>query len=109
MIIINWRNAGCARPYHGSTAAGAYMNDTAVAAIRMAKIVSLGKEIEIEYQWIAPELTEQPLVVFLHEGLGSVSMWRDWPRKVCHAIGCRGLVFSRYGYGQSTPRPMDEA
>lgn len=85
------------------------MNDTAVAAIRMAKIVSLGKEIEIEYQWIAPELTEQPLIVFLHEGLGSISMWRDWPRKVCHAIGCRGLVFSRYGYGQSTPRPMDEA
>lgn len=84
------------------------MRDTAATATRMVEIPSMGKNIEIEYQWIAPELTDQPIVVFLHEGLGSVSMWRDWPSKVCTAIGCRGLIYSRYGYGQSTPRPLDE-
>ncbi len=47
-------------------------------------------------------------MVFLHEGLGSVSMWRDFPRKLCEAGDFRGLVFSRYGYGRSTPRPLDE-
>src|SRR3569623_1275561 len=40
-------------------------------------------------------------VVFLHEGLGSVSMWRDWPATVCEATGRAGSVYSRRGYGQS--------
>ncbi len=42
-------------------------------------------------------------VVFLHEGLGSVAMWRDWPRQVCEAAGRAGLVYSRRGYGNSAP------
>jgi pimeloyl-ACP methyl ester carboxylesterase len=50
----------------------------------------------------------QPLMVFLHEGLGSVSMWRDFPDQLCNALGLRGLVYSRPGYGNSTPRPPDE-
>ena len=84
------------------------MNDAGTAAARMVEIPSMGGKIEIEYQWISPELSDTPLIVFLHEGLGSISMWRDFPSKVCSAIGCRGLVYSRYGYGRSTPRPMDE-
>jgi len=44
-------------------------------------------------------------VVFLHEGLGSVAMWRNrdgfWPEQVCQATGRAGVVFSRRGYGQS--------
>ncbi len=48
-----------------------------------------------------------PLVVFLHEGLGSISMWRDFPERLCDAGGYRGLVYSRPGYGASTPRPHD--
>ena len=84
------------------------MRDTAAAATCMVEIASMGRKIEIEYQWISPELTDSPLIVFLHEGLGSISMWRDWPSRVCAALACRGLVYSRYGYGQSTPRPMDE-
>ena len=44
-------------------------------------------------------------LVFLHEGLGSVAMWRSrdgfWPEQVCHATGRAGVVFSRRGYGQS--------
>jgi pimeloyl-ACP methyl ester carboxylesterase len=45
----------------------------------------------------------------LHEGLGSLSMWKDFPRRLCDASGCRGLVYSRPGYGRSTPRAAEEA
>ena len=45
-----------------------------------------------------------PAMVFLHEGLGSISMWRDFPQKVADATGCEAVVYSRYGYGRSTPR-----
>ncbi|PWK37065.1 alpha/beta fold hydrolase [Cupriavidus plantarum] len=70
-----------------------------------------GRRIDIEIAWVRPEhahRTDRPLVVFLHEGLGSVSMWRDYPRMLCEAGDLRGLVLSRYGYGRSTPRPHDE-
>lgn len=62
-----------------------------------------GRDIDLEYHWIEGD-PDSPLIVFLHEGLGSISLWRGWPRAVCNALGCRGLVYSRYGYGQSTPR-----
>lgn len=42
-------------------------------------------------------------IVFLHEGLGSVAMWRDWPARVCAATGRAGVVYSRRGYGASDP------
>ena len=42
-------------------------------------------------------------LVFLHEGLGSVSMWRDWPASLCAATGRAGLMYSRQGYGKSSP------
>ena len=49
-------------------------------------------------------------IVFLHEGLGSVSMWTqrglDWPLAVCYATGRAGIVYSRRGYGQSCPAPL---
>ncbi len=54
------------------------------------------------------DLPEAPVVVFLHEGLGSVSAWRDFPERFCAAHGLVGLVFSRRGYGLSTPRPATE-
>jgi pimeloyl-ACP methyl ester carboxylesterase len=44
-----------------------------------------------------------PAMVFLHEGLGSVSMWRDFPQLVADATGCEAVVYSRRGYGRSTP------
>lgn len=46
-----------------------------------------------------------PTLVFLHEGLGSVAMWRDWPAQICQRLGCSGLVYSRRGYGQSDAVP----
>ena len=39
--------------------------------------------------------------MFLHEGLGSVSLWRDFPDRVAAATGCGALIHSRYGYGRS--------
>ena len=44
-------------------------------------------------------------VVFLHEGLGSVSMWREWPAEVGRATGRAVVTYSRRGYGQSDPVP----
>lgn len=44
-------------------------------------------------------------LVFLHEGLGSVAMWRDWPARLCREAGRDGIVYSRRGYGRSDPVP----
>jgi len=46
---------------------------------------------------------EAPTVVFLHEGLGSVSLWRDFPDRFAAATGCPALIYSRRGYGRSEP------
>ncbi len=44
-------------------------------------------------------------LVFLHEGLGSVAQWRDWPAQLCAATGRAGWAYSRRGYGRSSPVP----
>ena len=44
-----------------------------------------------------------PTIIVLHEGLGSVAMWRDFPEKLAQETGHAVLVYSRYGYGRSTP------
>jgi pimeloyl-ACP methyl ester carboxylesterase len=51
-------------------------------------------------EWVGEESGKPPLV-FLHEGLGSIKQWRDFPAKVAAATGRRALVYDRYGYGQS--------
>lgn len=78
-------------------------------AVAFIDIDWAGRTVRIEHQWIGRCRTVAPLIVFLHEGLGSVSMWKDFPQRLCEATGCRGLVYSRPGYGRSTPRPADEA
>jgi pimeloyl-ACP methyl ester carboxylesterase len=45
----------------------------------------------------------RPTLVFLHEGLGSVAMWRDFPAKLARATGAPAIVYSRLGYGRSDP------
>jgi len=67
-----------------------------------------GVPLRLEYQWVGVIDAPPPVVVFLHEGLGSVALWKDFPERLCRAAGLRGLVFSRQGYGRSTPRPNDE-
>jgi len=75
---------------------------------KLALIPGATRPLTIEYQWIDAQAADAPLLVFLHEGLGSISMWRDFPRRLCEAGGFRGLVYSRPGYGLSSPRPLDE-
>src|SRR5207237_9961226 len=58
----------------------------------------------LEYVEIPAHQLHRPTLVFLHEGLGSVSMWRDFPANVAAATGCRTVVYSRYGFGGSSPR-----
>ena len=67
-----------------------------------------GRPVRVETAWVGPEAPDRPLIVLLHEGLGSLAMWRDFPARLCAALGCRGLVYSRPGYGRSTPRRADE-
>jgi pimeloyl-ACP methyl ester carboxylesterase len=55
----------------------------------------------LEYRLIPAHQINRPTLVLLHEGLGSVAMWRDFPERLAAATGCATLVYSRYGYGQS--------
>ncbi len=70
-------------------------------------------DLDIEYIDIAATEPGRPTLVLLHEGLGCVAMWRDFPRKLAAASGGRVLAYSRPGYGGSqayvsarTPRYM---
>lgn len=59
---------------------------------------------KIEAQRIGPETG--PTLVLLHEGLGSLGLWRDFPRKLVEATGLSAFVYSRAGYGKSDPEPL---
>jgi pimeloyl-ACP methyl ester carboxylesterase len=48
----------------------------------------------------------RPTLVFLHEGLGSVSQWREYPAQLASRTRCSALTYSRYGYGTSDPVPL---
>lgn len=67
-----------------------------------------GQNLDIEYAWLGADRPSTPTIVFLHEGLGSRAMWKDYPAQLCDALGWRGLVFSRPGYGRSLPRAAGE-
>jgi pimeloyl-ACP methyl ester carboxylesterase len=56
---------------------------------------------QIETRLIPAAATGCPPLVFLHEGLGSVALWRDFPEHVSRRVGAPALVYSRQGYGQS--------
>jgi pimeloyl-ACP methyl ester carboxylesterase len=81
---------------------------TSSASPAFVEIAPGGRPLRIEHQWVGRAGPGAPVLVFLHEGLGSVAMWRDFPARLCDAAGVRGLVYSRPGYGQSTPRPAEE-
>lgn len=61
----------------------------------------LGRRLECA--WSGPSPDEAPTIVFLHEGLGSVSTWRDFPARLAAASGCGALVYGRAGHGASAP------
>jgi pimeloyl-ACP methyl ester carboxylesterase len=65
----------------------------------------------LEYRMIGPRPDAAPTIVMLHEGLGSVTTWGDFPQKLAEKTGAGVFVYSRAGYGQSSaitlPRPLD--
>jgi pimeloyl-ACP methyl ester carboxylesterase len=64
----------------------------------------------LETGWWGPEPAEAPTLVLLHEGLGSVGLWRDVPERLAASTGWGVFAYSRFGYGYSDgtalPRPM---
>jgi len=63
------------------------------------EVVVDGKRLET--LWIAAQQPAAPTIVMLHEGLGSIELWKDFPQKLASATGCGVLVYSRYGHGGS--------
>lgn len=61
--------------------------------------------LRLEYHDIAATLANRPVLLLLHEGLGCVDMWRQFPEKLAAATGCQVVVWSRAGYGASDPYP----
>jgi pimeloyl-ACP methyl ester carboxylesterase len=66
----------------------------------VAEIDIDGRAIEVR---LIPGDATKPWLVFLHEGLGCVALWRDFPDKLARRLGSRALIYSRVGYGQSAP------
>src|SRR5580693_2978098 len=66
---------------------------------------------DLEYRMIGPAPDDAPTIVMLHEGLGSVGLWGDFPDRLQAATGAGVLAYSRAGYGASSsvtlPRPLD--
>ena len=60
----------------------------------------------LEYRMIGPRPDQAPALVLLHEGLGCVGLWGDFPDKLQKATGAGVFVYSRAGYGQSGPVPL---
>jgi pimeloyl-ACP methyl ester carboxylesterase len=60
--------------------------------------------LELESEWHGPRTG--PVLVFLHEGLGSAGLWRGFPEKLKQATGLGAFVYSRAGYGKSDAVPL---
>ncbi len=67
----------------------------------MTRVEILGSSLELER--ISAPRPSEVTVIFLHEGLGCVGLWRDFPRRVVETLGVHALVYSRRGYGASEP------
>jgi pimeloyl-ACP methyl ester carboxylesterase len=72
--------------------------------------LSLGSQ-RLEYRMIGPRPDAAPTLVLLHEGLGCVGLWSDFPDTLQKITGCGVFVYSRAGYGKSSPvklpRPLN--
>jgi pimeloyl-ACP methyl ester carboxylesterase len=81
-----------------------------MTALAPAGFLHIGAS-DLEYRLIGPAPDAAPTIVMLHEGLGSAGLWGDFPDKLQAATGAGVLVYSRAGYGASTPvtlpRPLD--
>jgi pimeloyl-ACP methyl ester carboxylesterase len=71
-------------------------------ALADSGFLSIGAQ-RLEYRMIGPRPDAAPTLVLLHEGLGSAALWGDFPEKLQKATGCGVFVYSRAGYGKSSP------
>ena len=62
--------------------------------------------VRLECRWVGPAPDVAPSIVMLHEGLGCVALWRDFPERLAEATGCGVFLYSRQGYGGSDPCPL---
>jgi len=71
-----------------------------------AFVVVSGKNLY--YELLNPELIKEdiPLIVFLHEGLGSCAQWKNFPAQVCETLNYPGLVYERFGHGRSEVKEL---
>lgn len=68
-----------------------------------SRFVTLGST-RLEYLDLPAARPDRPELLLLHEGLGAVSMWREFPAALAAATGCRTIAYSRRGFGRSSPR-----
>ncbi len=66
-------------------------------------IYAAKRRLSAEYIMPQAKTDNRPVLVFLHEGLGSIGQWRDFPERICIATDCPALVYDRWGYGGSNP------
>jgi pimeloyl-ACP methyl ester carboxylesterase len=59
----------------------------------------------MEYAWHGRARSDAPPMVMVHQGLGSLALWKDFPQQLADATGHRVLAYSRLGYGKSDPLP----
>lgn len=62
-----------------------------------------GHRIHAAYIAHSAAAADRPTLVFLHDSLGCITLWRDFPQKLAQLTGCNALVYDRQGYGQSAP------
>ena len=78
---------------------GDWVDMAAAAPHQHGEVLVDGKRLETV--WIEPAGNDRSTIVMLHEGLGSVALWKDFPQRLALRTGCGILVYSRYGHGNS--------
>src|SRR4051794_12324448 len=60
----------------------------------------------LEYRMLGPRPERAPTILMLHEGLGSARLWGDFPDRLAERLNAGVFVYSRAGYGRSSPVPL---
>ena len=69
---------------------------------KQINFIAIDSKVTLAYQLIDKQNSAKPLLVFLHEGLGSIAQWKKFPEMLCNTLNLDGLVYERYGYGHAT-------
>ena len=83
-------------------------NGAEVSKLSDQGFLELG-DLRLEYRMTGPQPGDAPTLVLLHQGLGSATMWGDFPIKLAAATGFGVFAYSRVGYGHSSPAKLPRA